>query len=219
MANVHIKGLPELLSRMDDLARQQAPFAIAKAMTVTVRDAKSAEERYIPQAFDKPTPFTQRAVAFKGATKRNLTASVFIKDAQAKYLQAEAEGGQREFKSFEQKFASGGRAQVALPGRGVALNQYGNLTKAKIKRIAADVNTSGDAKRFFSGKPRGQALPPGIYARVNNNRLITPLIVFATAAVYRKRFQFSEVGKETITAEFQANMVEAWADAVKTARR
>jgi hypothetical protein len=43
--------------------------------------------------------------------------------------------------------------------------------------------------------------------------------VFATEAVYKKRFQFSEVGKATITAEFEANMVAAWAEAVRTARR
>lgn len=219
MAGVQIRGVPELLRRLDDMGRQQAPFAIARAMTATVRQAKTAEEAHILSVFDKPTPFTQRAVAFSGATKKNLQASVFIKDVQAKYLEAEAEGGRRQFKSFEQQFADGGPVQVALPGRGVALNQYGNLTKAKIKKIAADVNSSGKAKRFFSGKPKGHALPPGIYTRTNNNTSITPLLVFATEAVYKKRFQFSEVGKATITAEFEANMVAAWAEAVRTARR
>jgi hypothetical protein len=88
-----------------------------------------------------------------------------------------------------------------------------------IKRIAADVNTSGKAKRLFSGVPKGHALPPGIYTRVNNNTVIVPLLVFATEATYKKRFRFSEVGKATITAEFEGNMVKAWADAVRTARR
>ena len=37
---------------------------------------------------------------------------------------------------------------IALPGRGVQLNQFGNLSKAKIKRIAQDLNSSGQAKRF-----------------------------------------------------------------------
>jgi hypothetical protein len=219
MASVQIRGLPELLSRLNDVARNQAPFAIAKAMTATVRQAKAAEEAHIVATFDKPTPFTQRAVAFSGATKRNLQASVFVKDVQAKYLEAEAEGGRRKFKSFEEQFADGGQTRAALPGRGVTLNQYGNITKAKIKAIARDVNTSGKAKRFFSGKPKGHALPPGIYTRTNNNKQITPLLVFATEAVYQKRFKFTEIGTATISAQFEANMVAAWAEAVRTARR
>lgn len=213
-----IVGLTPFLQRLDNVAIRQAPFAIAKAMTATVRQAKTAEEAHILAVFDKPTPFTQRAVAFSGATKNNLTASVFVKDIQAKYLAPEADGGPRQFKSFEQQFAGGGTPEVALPGRGITLNQYGNITKAKIKAIARNLNTSGDAKRFFSGKPKGHDLPPGIYARTNNNKQIVPLLVFASEAVYQKRFKFSEVGTATITAEFEANMVKAWADAVRTAR-
>lgn len=219
MASVQIRGMPEFLSRLDNVVRNQAPFAIAKAMTVTMQQAKVAEDAHIIATFDKPTPFTQRAVAVTGATKKNLTASVFVRDVQAKYLAAEAEGGQREFKSFEKQFAAGGQPLVALPGRGVSLNQYGNITKAKIKAIARDVNTSGKAKRFFSGKPKGSDLPAGIYTRTNNNKQITPLLVFATEAVYQKRFKFSEVGIATVTAQFEANMVAAWAEAVRTARR
>lgn len=219
MTTVRISGLAEFRSRADDISKQQAPFAMAKAMTMTVRQAKTAEDAYVLSVFDRPTPFTQRGVAFTGATKRSLTASVFVKDAQAKYLQPEAEGGKRQFKTFEERFAEGGNALVALPGRGVTTNQYGNISKATIKRIARDVNTSGKAKRFFMGKPKGHDLPAGIYTRTNNNTQITPLLVFATAAVYEKRFKFSEVGVMTITAQFESNLVAAWADAMRTAKR
>lgn len=222
MANtnhVQITGMPQLMSTLSDLGRKQMPFAVARAMTITMRQASAAETAHILAVFDKPTPFTQRAVGFTGATKNNLSAKVFIKDVQAKYLLAEAEGGKREFKSFEEKFAEGGNTLVALPGRGVATNQYGNISKATIKRIARDVNTSGKAKRFFSGKPKGHALPGGIYTRTNNNQQITPVLVFATEAVYQKRFKFSEIGVMTITAQFEANMVAAWDLAMSTARR
>ena len=219
MANVQITGLSELLRNMDAVAKQQAPFAIARAMTATVRRAGDAETAHIAAVFDRPTPFTRRAIGTTAATKNNLVASVFVKDAQTAYLFPQAEGGARGFKTFEEKFASGGVTKVALPGRGVALNQYGNVSKARIKRIARDLNIAGTAKRFFSGRPRGQDLPAGIYARVNNNKLIVPLLVFADAAIYRKRFQFSEIGMATITAEFEKNMVAAWELAMSTARR
>lgn len=219
MANVQITGVRELLGRMDDLGKKQMSFAVAKAMTLTVRQAASAETAHINDVFDKPTPFTKRAIGFTPANKVDLTATVFVKDAQAKYLQAEAEGGTREFKTFEERFATSAGPMVALPGRGMQLNQYGNITKAKIKRIAADVNTNVTAKRFFRGVPKGHSLPDGIYARVNENYHIVPLLVFATQASYKKRFNFTAIGKDTITAQFETNLVAAWGQAVKTARR
>lgn len=217
--SVNITGLPQFMSTMSDLEKKQIPFAVARAMTMTVKQAAAAETAHILAVFDRPTPFTQRAIGFTGATKNNLIAKVFVKDVQAEYLQAEADGGKREFKTFEEKFAVGGNTLVALPGRGVTTNQYGNISKATIKRIARDVNTSGKAKRFFSGKPKGHDLPAGIYTRTNNNKQITPLLVFATEAVYQKRFKFSEIGVMTINAQFDANMVAAWADAMRTATR
>jgi hypothetical protein len=213
-----ITGVDVLLRRINIL-QQQAPFATAKAMTKTVRQAKAAEDAHILATFDKPTPFTQRAIAFTPATKAKLQASVLVKDAQAKYLQAEVDGGRREFKSFEQQFADGGQTHVALPGRGAPLNQYGNLTKAKIKQIARDVNSSKKARRFFAGKPKGHDLPAGIYTRTNNNQHITPLLVFASEAVYQKRFKFSEIAMDTITAQYEANLLAAWDEAVRTATR
>jgi hypothetical protein len=217
MAEV-IQGLAELLRQMANVNRNQAPFAMARAMTTTMRQAKTAEDAHIMAVFDNPTSFTQRAVAVEGATKQKLKASVFVKDAQAKYLDAEAQGGRRRFKPFEEQFAVGGAPMVALPGRGVQLNQYGNISKAKIKKIARDVNTSGNAKRFFMGTPKGQDLPPGVYARTSNNKQLTPLLVFANAAVYQKRFKFSEIGKETINEKFTDNLAVSWAAAIRTAR-
>ena len=214
---MQIAGIDVLLQRIQSLTQQQAPFAIAKGMSKTVREAKVAEDAHILSAFDKPTPFTKRAVAFTQATKTNLKATVLVKDAQAKYLQAEVFGGPRQFKSFEQQFAVGGQTRVVVPGAGAPLNQYGNLTKAKIKQIARDMNTAGKAKRFFVGKPKGHALPAGVYTRTNNNQHITPLLVFATAAVYQKRFKFSEIANETINARYHANLVDAWGDAMRTA--
>jgi hypothetical protein len=211
-----IQGLPEMLRRMQDISSRQAPFAMALAMTKTVRQAKQAEDAHILSVFDQPTSFTKRAVAFEGATKRNLQARVFVKNDQAKYLAAQATGGARKFKPFEEQFAGTDGPQIALPGSGVQLNQFGNLSKAKIKRIAQDLSSSGQAKRFFKGKPKGQDLPAGIYARTNNNKQLTPLLVFANAAVYQKRFNFSELARSTITAQFESNLTSAWADAMRT---
>ena len=56
----------------------------------------------------------------------------------------------------------------------------------------------------------------GIYARANNNKHITTLIRFSTEATYKKRFEFSAVANETITANFEANLVSAWEAALRS---
>lgn len=223
MITIEITGLSALLAQMDDMGKRQMPFAVAKALTITAKQCAAAETAHIMSVFDRPTPFTQRAIGFTPATKLDLTATIFVKDVQAHYLQAEVDGGARGFKSFEQKFAASGqtagKTMIAAPSRSTPLNQYGNISKAKILRIASDVNTAGKAKRFFAGQPKGLPMPFGVYARVNNNTKIVPLILFATAAVYKKRFQFSTVAFDTVTANFEANLMAAWDAAISTARR
>lgn len=215
MVTIELQGLRELMARMDDAGKRQMPFAMAKALTQTARQTAAAETNHIETIFDKPTPFTKRAVGVTPATKAKLSTRIFVKDVQAKYLLPEATGGRRGFKTFEEKFAAGGAPQIALPGPGVPLNQYGNISKAKIKRIAADIETFNSNKRFFKGIPKGGNLPMGIYARANNNTHITTLIRFATDAVYKKRFEFSAVANDTITANFEANLISAWDAAMR----
>lgn len=214
-----VVGLSNLMSNMDDISRQQIPFALAKALTATAKQVQAAENAGVARSFDRPTPFTKKAFAISPATKHELVARVFAKDVQNEYLLPQVEGGTRGFKTFEEKFASGSDAKVALPGAAVKLNQYGNMSKAKILQIARDLNSSGNAKRFFKGVPKGSDLPDGIYARVNNNTSIAPLMVFATEAVYKKRFDFSAIAKEEVTARFEQNMAAAWSQAIRTARR
>ncbi len=215
---IAIQGVSEMLRRMNDINRNQAPFALAKAMTTTVRQAKAAEDAHILTVFDRPTAFTKRAVAFEGANKNTLQAKVFVKDDQAKYLEAQVAGGPRHFKPFEQQFAGTDGPHVALPGRGMQLNQYGNISKAKIKKLASDINAGGKGKRVFMGKPRGSDLPSGIYQRSKDGKQLTPLLVFANAATYKKRFNFNEVARSTINERFESNLAAAWEAALATAR-
>ncbi|AMR79285.1 hypothetical protein [Cupriavidus nantongensis] len=193
---------------------RQVPFAAALALTRTAQRAAEAEEQALQRSFESPTPFTLRAIGVQRATKQNLAAAVFVKDRQAAYLRPEIEGGRRELKTFEQMFQGG----YVVPAAGVKRNQYGNVSKATIKRIAGELNTSGNAKRYFRGVPRGHNLPAGIYARVNNNTSIVPLMVFARDPIYEKRFQFSEVAELAARDGFEAEMAAAWAQALASAR-
>lgn len=115
---------------LGDLHGKQIPFASALALTTLaggVQDAETAEEL---KTFASPTPFTQRAFGKTPATKRNLVSTVFIKDVQAQYLAPYVVGGPRFL----------GTKKGMLAPRGIALNQYGNLTKGKLAALKAKPN-------------------------------------------------------------------------------
>lgn len=208
----------EAISWVDRFGSDQIPFAVAAALTDTVRVVSQAETAAIKTAFDSPTPFTQRAVGMTPATKADLKAVVFLKDAQAQYLFNEIEGGKRDVKRFEQRFGAIGGAAVVMPGKGAKLNQYGNISKAQILRIAQDLNSGGTTQRFFKGVPKGTDMPPGIYARVNKNTSIVPLMVFAAQATYKKRFEFSEIAERKVNEIFEQKLLARWEQALRTAR-
>lgn len=219
MASQVVIGLPKVLASLDDLGKKQIPFAVSLMLNATARDVQAAESRTVMEIFDRPKPFTRNAFGVQYSNKQNLTAKVFAKEVQSRYLLPQVEGGRRDFKTFEERFASAGSAKVILPGKAAKLDQFGNITKAQIKRIAKDLNTSGGAKRFFNGTPKGGKLPAGIYTRVNNNTRIEPLMVFATVATYEKRFKFSEIANATVTEQYEKNMIDAWNRTIKTAKR
>lgn len=219
MRNGIVVGLPQVLENMRDMGSSQIPFAVSIGLNLCARDVQQAEGKHTTEAFDRPKPFTRNAFGMTPSNKRNLVATVFAKDMQNRYLWEQAEGGHRDFKTFEEKFAESGGAKVALPGKAAKLDQYGNITKAQILRIAKDLNTSGGAKRFFKGVPKGGKLPEGIYTRVNDNHKIEPLLVFATDAVYEKRFKFSEIAEHTVTVKYEQNMMAGWDRAMKSAKK
>lgn len=219
MITIRAKNLSDVVTGFNEFTVNQAPFAVAKALTMTVRNAQAKVTEHIKSDFDNPTTFTQRAMAFTPATKQTLRASVYVKDIQAQYLYPQLTGGVRGFKSFEEKFKLNSDSRYVMPGDAAERNQFGNISKAKLLKIARDVNSSGKAKRFFSGTPKGTGRPAGVYTRVNENTSIAPLLIFTTDARYEKRFNFSEIAHDTVDKMFEKNLQDAWASAIKSVRK
>ncbi|MFJ9531244.1 hypothetical protein [Herbaspirillum sp. NPDC101396] len=214
-----VTGKLETIAAMRASGRDQAPFVMASGLTSMARAVVQVETDTMQRVFDRPTPFTMRAVGMTPASKQSLQAQVFIKDAQAKYLEAQVDGGARHLKTFEERMTITAGQLVAIPGDQAPRNAYGNVGKAQLLKIIREGNTSGDARRYFYGRPRGSDLPAAIYARVNNNKQIVPLLVFASKAVYQKRFKFGEVAELTVRAQWVEHLSAAFRNATSTARR
>lgn len=194
---VSVRSTIRDLSRdIDRDLRSQLPFATAKALTDTAKDVQRELTAEIDRVFDRPTPFTKRAIGVVTAKKATLTARIFVKDIQAQYLGLEIEGGTRRPK---------GRALV-MPGKQIPLNQYGNLPRNKVRQLLA-------RKDVFSGAVRGV---PGLYQRTPRGAKL--LILWERQAQYRPRLRFYDVARKVIDARITDNFKRAFAQAIATKR-
>lgn len=121
------------IAALGDLSQRQVPFASALALTTLAQGVQDTETELEIATFDNPTPFTKRAFGKTPATKRNLVATVFIKNrtsaagGQNAYLEPYVDGGERSL----------GTKKAMLVPIGQRTNQYGNLPRNALARLKA----------------------------------------------------------------------------------
>ena len=190
---------------LDALVHRQLPFAMSVALTETARDIETNVNKRIARAFDRPTPFTQRAVFVKPASKTRPIALVGIKDKQAEYLEIQETGGTRLPR----------RRALVLPVQ-AKVNQYGNLPRAAVSRALARKDT-------FSGKIGGvagiwQRRKPGKRGKSDDADKAKLLFAYEPTASYRPRFRFAETADKTAQARFPTQFWRALDRALATGR-
>lgn len=160
---------------MDDLLRKfgvlekDAPFAVARALTWTAQDVREAEQRHIAEVINNPTTYTLRSLFLERATKSKLKARVWLKgDPYSQhYMLPLIEGGERKMKRFERRLQMTGYMRAderAVPGQGIALDAYGNISRGLINKILSQLRTavvSGDYSNASSSK-RSRAKRAGV---------------------------------------------------------
>lgn len=151
---------------LDDVARRQLPFAAAKSLT---QSAKQAVQDDIPaemrRVFDRPTKYTQRVLAFLPATKSKLRAEILPRSFAGKgnvaweYLNPEVTGGARKAKRSEKRLQAVLGEQVFLtPGRGVKLDSSGNISRAQWTKIMSGLGALGDQSATKKSAKRSKRL-------------------------------------------------------------
>lgn len=218
---------------VDRLHREQLPFATAQALTDTARAAQRQVTEALPAIFDRPTPFTMRALTIIPARKERQFAVVMVRDVQAKYLLPEEIGGERTPAMATRR---PGRALVE-PGPTLPRDIYGGIpvgTLPQLRQAAARHPRQRRARRdkmgpptarqavaalgasgvFYSG-PVGSRLG-GYFKRLPDHHL-TRLIAFVPVAHYRPRFHFDARVEAACRAAFLPAMERRFAEAVATA--
>ena len=112
-----IQAMDKLLSNVS--------FGIARGLTQVAKTSAQSVTAALPVEFDRPNPFTMQSIAFTPATKDTLVSTVFVKDAQARYLDLEETGGTR----------------TPMPGSPINIpvdlktNAFGNIPRGKIAQL------------------------------------------------------------------------------------
>jgi len=187
-------------------AEKNIRFGLARGLTQTAKAASAQVNRTMGQRFDRPLPFTQRASGFTPASRDTLTAWVFIKDIQARYLAIEETGGTR-------RPMRGSPINLPVAQR---TNVYGNIPRGAIGRAKAKPDT-------FTASSGGR-LPPGLYRRVRTGRgrarraALKLLVAFQRLARYRPRLRFRPTVAGVVETTGRELVAKSIADAIRTAR-
>jgi hypothetical protein len=128
MIQFNIKSnVDQVEKALSAFAYKQVPFATGRALTALAKAIVPAEQANERHVLDRPKPFTEGAIGVIGASTAKQTATVYMKDITARYLEPYEFGGKNVLNS---------RA-VLTPIDAVAdLDQYGNLPRnflAKLK--------------------------------------------------------------------------------------
>ncbi len=165
MIHIEIFGLDEITRELEKQTRRKIPGAVARALSRSAHTAKKDINKRMPSIFDRPNPFTRKAVSARNAKVSNLTAYTFILPLQARYLYYQIMGG------------TATRPKV-VPTSTARLNAYGNLPRYATK-----------GKTVYKGRRKGRT----VYYRATGGGRNRTLNVFAFLAMrrrYQKRFPF-----------------------------
>ena len=203
--------LKPLHKAMAALGARQIPFATALALNALAKGVVTAEQREVDHTFDTPTPFTERAFRTEVATKARPVARVAVKDIQTEYLRPYVQGGERSLGSK--------KGMLAPISGNVTLNAYGNLTRGKLKALAAKPNV-------YIGPiiTRGGKRISGVWQRPSPKRgkagkgPLKLLIKFADTTPVKKRFDFYGVAQRYVRANAAAEFTTALRRAIATQR-
>jgi len=151
-------NIDEVIAALGQSDRWVKPYVTASALTATAKAVRVVEQAALTASFDRPVPFTQRAVLYQSASRSDLTASIYLRDEASggtppsRYLAPEIDGGPRRPKSHELRLRRAGilgPSEFAVPGDDVPLDQYGNVPGGVIEQMLSQL---GAAEQFAGYK-------------------------------------------------------------------
>ena len=247
---VDIEGLPQLTGRLSRM-QKQVSFAMVGAINDVTFDVMRAGRKEITRALDRPTPYTVSSWrVLDKATRNSLSATVGFSDyfgnvlgvGPDQKLKQQFIGGPRRRTGTEAMLQSAGMlpaGRFLVPGSGVKLNRYGNISPGELSKIRSQLSLGNDPTSFSSGSVRSRRnvsrsgcyfwsygrgsvfsrsrhLAPGVWLAKGGT--IHPVLLSARAPVYERRIHAREIGEQIVRRDIEAAFTRRFAQAISTAR-
>lgn len=181
LIKVELNGQREIKRALANYPRE-ASRALEHALDHTARDIRDGIREEMTRVFDNPTRYTLNSLQITPTRNHNMKASVWFKEPdrmEQHYLVPQVEGGQRKLKGFERALDD----TRFVPGEGVRLNKFGNVSFGQIRQIlsvlgraehhagyqanitARSRKTNTKARDYVYIRKRNGRLLPGVYER------------------------------------------------------
>lgn len=239
--------MARLQAELDDVARQELPFALALAATRTAQEVRLGLRSVMRKRLDRPSRFTLNSLYIRSAKKSDNPPQArvgFIDYASkgtpaGKYLKPQVHSGQRNKKRFERALIAVGAMRSdewAMPGAAARQDQYGNMARGQIVQVLSalrafsevgyDANATGsarsrrkgNARRYFAGEVDGER---GVWQRVNSGfgEGVKPIMIFTTDEPrYRARLPMYQIAENIVAANYDRVFAQALQDAIASSR-
>lgn len=211
--------IKDLSAKLQSL-KKQIPFATAQALTSIARQIAAAEKTAFQRKLENPTPFTVNSVGSSGARRDNLTATVFVRDIAAGYLEPLEFGGVHKL-----------NGQALLNPKDVKLNKYGNLSRNKLSQLKAKSNVFiGDidgingvwqrvkVKKGKKGKKRQKRSANGTHRARVKNPMPKLLIRFGDALPVKPTLGYMDRAEKMAAGLMAGALSKAIDEALRTAK-
>lgn len=234
--------LDRLTKTLTQIEREQIPFATAVALTKTAQKVQAATVNEMRTKFDRATPYTLKSLRVQPATKRNLSAAVFLKDqtfgknrlSMAQIIGHQFAGGGRATKAIEYWLMRSGLisdGEFVAPGEGAKLDRYGNMSRGQIIQILSQLKIHPDPYAFKSKSAaskrsvkkagtlfwsRGGRLPRGVWIRAGDG--VRPILIVVRRPHYKRLIDMERIAKQVVRAELDGEFSAAIENALRTAR-
>lgn len=226
-----IEGLGATQNLLQGFSARRLNAALATALTRTAREIEGEWRGDIFAHIDRPTRFTLNAVVVRPATAAAVQAEVLIRDQAARpgapapvdWMAPNEVGGPRYVKKFERALIAQGALPAGMkvvPGPYAQLDEFGNISRAQITAVIAQLGTQFSpgyartisprlSKRLASARRHGREyvaltqargkLKPGVYQRQGHDLLL--VFAYVSRVTYRQVTHFGAEGLKVGTAQ------------------
>ena len=242
MIQIEVKGLGTALKSIGVDLPKQTRYATMVALTRTASKVRDRQYSEMHRVFDRPTPYTLRAIRVKPATKSDLSAWVGFKKPWAATAEddmpSQVEGGGRPLKALELflqqrvttmspqgKRGAYPKGTYFVPGRGARLDAYGNMSRGQVQQILSALQAHTDRLQNETVRSRKRAkrtvrywaTQRGIW-EIKGQSMLMALVAVKRKPLYSKRYPFYEISRRFVGEIWPGEFDRAFAKALATAR-